>query len=140
MTSTSDPMSVERLTEIRVLAGNASRVVSWIVVDLLSEVERLRAIESRPRTVGDLTARDLGRRVRIEFTEFTLDAMEYAGSLTGGPCLVMRSGERGWPNFDTPVEFLDDEPASGHQQPGERLPSPDQAAQVHIHPATEEQA
>ena len=32
--------------------------------------------------------------------------------------------------LDTPVEFLDDEPANGHQQPGERLPSHEQAAQV----------
>ena len=80
---------------------------------LVGDVERLRELESRPRTVGDLTARDLGRRMRI-------------GDEFNGPLDPALFGAIWMFDLDTPVEFLDDEPANDHQQPGERLPSHEQ--------------
>jgi len=77
----------------------------------------IRELEARPRTVGDLTARDLGRRMRI-------------GDEFNGPLDPALFGAIWMFDLDTPVEFLDDEPTNDHQQPGERLPSHEQAAQV----------
>ena len=77
----------------------------------------IRELNARPRTVGDLTARDLGRRVRI-------------GDEFNGPLDPALFGAIWMFDLDTPVEFLDDEPASAHQRPGERFPSHERAAQV----------
>lgn len=103
---------------------------------LVAEVERLRGEnkalrsayreiadlwatdEPRPRTVGDLTARDLGRRMRI-------------GDEFNGPLDPALFGAIWMFDLDTPVEFLDDEPANAHQQPGERFPSHDEAELGH---------
>ena len=98
------------------------------VVQLVDIALRLiRELEARPRTVGDLTARDLGRRVRI-------------GDEFNGPLDPALFGAIWMFDLDTPVEFLDDEPASAHQQPGERWPSHEQTAQVLGDPETAEGA
>ena len=68
------------------------------------EVERLRAAEPIVRTVGDLTARHVGKRVRVEGCEYTLDHI--------GPskCLFILGPGGYFPGqqfpLDTPCEVL----------------------------------
>ena len=102
---------------------------------LVGDVERLRELEARPRTVGDLTARDLGRRMRIEGREFVLGTIEIE-SPSDVWIGVWPYGAQYRCPLDTPVEFLDDEPANGHQQPGERLPSHETSDSAQVDPDT----
>lgn len=85
---------------------------------LVSEARRSRELESRPRTVGDLTARDLGRRVRIEHQSGYLCGMEWRD--TGSVAHLQVSAASWWVPLDTPVEFPDDEPASVGESDGAR--------------------
>ena len=123
MTSPSEPIDLDALraalTEARGYAAKVKKPMfpPASVVQLVDIALRLiRELEARPRTVGDLTARDLGRRMRI-------------GDEFNGPLDPALFGAIWMFDLDTPVEFLDDEPASAHQQ-RERLPSHEQAAQV----------
>lgn len=107
--------------------------------DVPALVRRIRELEARPRTVGDLTARDLGRRVRIDGgDEVELDYIENPTS-DGVSVGTWPLGPRQY-TFDTPVEFLDDEPANGHQQPKTGPRTDDQPAQVESDDARAEDA
>ena len=68
------------------------------------EVERLRGAEPIVRTVGDLTARHIGKRVRVEGCEYTLDRIGHS------KCLFILGPGAYFPGqqfpLDTPCEVL----------------------------------